>query len=167
MPSGGGVPSQSTGAKLLRTQVRTQSSIRDGATCRWPWQHTRRERKISRGANAVNELGAALAFSAMDHQKLALFDPSLCNCLAVISNHFLQLIHLTLNRPQARKNCTEERKNIRRTEQNAIKQRQSRNDDLLPRSLRVGFQPQKLDIAHFVHGPDVGCELCHGVLLLV
>jgi hypothetical protein len=105
-------------AELLRTQVRTQSSIRYGVTCRGPWQHTRRERRTSRGANAVNGFGAALAFSTMDHQKLALFDASLCSCLGVSSNHLLRLIHLrlTLNRARARKNRTKERKKIRRTE---------------------------------------------------
>ena len=40
-------------AKLLRTQVRTQSSIRDGATCRWRGS-IQEEKKLSRGANAVN-----------------------------------------------------------------------------------------------------------------
>jgi hypothetical protein len=88
----------------------------------------------------------------------ALFDPSLCNHLAVISDHALQLIHLRLhlNRPRVRKIRTEERKNIRRTEQNAIKKRQSRNDDLLPRRLRVDFQAPKIDVAHFFYRPEVG-----------
>ena len=72
-----------------------------------------------------------------------------------------------LDRTWPSKDGPEEIPEIVNPKHHAVKQRQSRYDDLIPRSLGGGLGSEELDVGSILYGPPIGGKFGDGHLLLI